>query len=252
MFIPFVIWEARANTWASFCLARTFAALASSFSQTVPPATIADIFIKQVRGSKMSMYGVAVVMAPALAPVFCGLIVNASSWRNIFWFNTGLAALQLVLFFFFVPETLWIADDAPVQETPVELADSQDKNVAVQAEHGQAAVLPTGHVGAAWMPWSRPSEYLGVVMSPILMVGFQRYSELMTVSLLAYSPSFHILWLSICMVGWLDRRRPTDFAASAVRVCHRSSWRCLSRLWNRSCSGQVVGGYRWGQNRGIL
>lgn len=68
------------------------------------PQPSPDIFVKQVRGSKMSMFGVAVVVAPAVAPVFCGLIVSHTSWRVLFWLILGMAGLQLVMFFFLVPE----------------------------------------------------------------------------------------------------------------------------------------------------
>jgi len=75
VFIPCAIWMALSNSYACFCIARVFAGLSSSWSQTVPPATVADMTIKSKRGDKMSLYGTAVVIAPAVAPLFCGLII---------------------------------------------------------------------------------------------------------------------------------------------------------------------------------
>lgn len=66
---------ALSNSYACFCAARVFAGLSSSWSQTVPPATVADMTIPSKRGDKMSLYGTAVVIAPAMAPLFCGLII---------------------------------------------------------------------------------------------------------------------------------------------------------------------------------
>jgi MFS family permease len=67
---------ALSRTYPVFCVARTVAGLVSSFSQTLPPATVADIYIRQVRGSKMSAYGVSVIIAPVVAPFICGLVVS--------------------------------------------------------------------------------------------------------------------------------------------------------------------------------
>mgnify|MGYP002718906708 CR=1 FL=1 len=171
-FIPCTVWMALSPSYISFAIARVVAGLVSSFSQTVPPATITDIFVKEVRGSKMSMFGVAVVIAPAVSPLFCGLIVNASSWRNLFWLILGLAGLQFVLFFIIVPETLWNPD----VETALTLTSGStledDKGVEQHVESASPASSPTtsGHVGAAWMPWQRPAEYMRIVLSPVLMV----------------------------------------------------------------------------------
>lgn len=197
---------ALSNSYACFSAARVVAGLCSSFSQTVPPATVADIYVKEgahslprtlvwqnadeaqraVRGSKMSMFGTAVVVAPAVAPVFSGLIVNSLSWRILFWLVLALAGLQLVLFFFVVPETLWIptptVDEAPSPGTAVKgnsptpsMLDTA-KPIACEEEHLEMASVPggqaagAGHVGAAWMPWRRPVEFLRVCFSPVAMV----------------------------------------------------------------------------------
>lgn len=169
-----VIWMALSKSYVSFCVARVFAGLSSSWSQTVPASTIADIFVKQVRGSKISMYAVAVVIAPAVSPIFCALVVQSHSWRVLFWIILGMAGLQLALFFAFVPETLW-NEAAPSTHTPVPHPVS-DKSADDQVEQPGAMSYNSapagGWVGSAWMPWERPGEYLQIFLSPILMVSF--------------------------------------------------------------------------------
>jgi MFS family permease len=39
-------------------------------------------------------------------PVIGGIIVTYGSWRNIFWFQTGLAAIGTILCIFLLPETI--------------------------------------------------------------------------------------------------------------------------------------------------
>ncbi|WVW83541.1 hypothetical protein I302_105562 [Kwoniella bestiolae CBS 10118] len=184
-FIPCVIWMALSNTYIVFAIARVFAGITSSFSQTVPPATVGDIFVKEVRGSKMSMFAVAVVIAPAIGPIFCGLIVENTTWRVLFWLILGLAVVQLAAFFFIVPETLWIE----TEETPMGVAltntgselqqvssDGKDYDSKAITEHVEEThhsfTTRNGHVGAAWMPWKRPKEYLAISLSPILMARY--------------------------------------------------------------------------------
>jgi len=186
LFIPCVIWMALSKTYISFCLARVFAGLTSSFSQTVPPSTIADIFVKNIRGHKMSMFGVAVIIAPVVAPFICGLVINSRPWQDLFWIVLGLAGLQLAMFFLLVPETLWIEDTAPAshEHAATEMqpvpADHDVKSKSFEDRHIEEgtsvpalhAGLPTGHCGPAWMPWQRPGEYFRIFMSPILMLHY--------------------------------------------------------------------------------
>jgi MFS family permease len=198
---------ALSKTYISFCIARVFAGLTSAFSQTVPPSTIADIFVKDIRGHKMSMFGVAVIIAPVVAPFICGLVVSGKEvtsgrswnglahhqspaqirtrpWQDLFWIVLGLAGLQLAMFFLLVPETLWIEDARPPtqEHAPTELQavtsghDAKSKGCEGQhIEEGSVVPqlqtsVPAGHCGPAWMPWQRPREYFRIFMSPILMV----------------------------------------------------------------------------------
>ncbi|BGP44660.1 hypothetical protein JCM10450v2_000474 [Rhodotorula kratochvilovae] len=188
LFLPCVVWMALSGSYACFSAARVVAGLCSSFSQTVPPATVADIYVKEVRGSKMSMFATAVVIAPAVAPVFSGLIVNSLAWHVLFWLVLGLAGLQLALFFFIVPETLWnerpvadegVAPQGPGAKTASPTSSTVDASKpAFDEERVEMAAIPVGsatsegHVGAAWMPWRRPGEFLRVFLSPILMARY--------------------------------------------------------------------------------
>ncbi|KLT40406.1 MFS general substrate transporter [Cutaneotrichosporon oleaginosum] len=162
--LPCCVWLALSNSFPVFAVGRTVMGLIGSFSQTVPPATVADIFRPEIRGHKMSTYGVAVVISPCVAPVFSGLIVDKHSWRNLFWFCLALCGLQLILYFFIVPETLWVEAESKVEE--IEL----DKGVYAQTE--VATPYGAGRTGVAWYPWARPREYLGLLWSPIAMLRF--------------------------------------------------------------------------------
>ncbi|KAJ9111664.1 hypothetical protein QFC19_001023 [Naganishia cerealis] len=126
LFIPCVIWMALSKNYAVFCAGRFFAGFFSAFSQTVPPASIADIYPPEVRGDKMAIFGVAVILAPAISPLICGLVIEYqdAKWQIIYWIVLGFAGLQLLMFIFLVPETLWVED--PVLEHQQETLQIED------------------------------------------------------------------------------------------------------------------------------
>jgi hypothetical protein len=95
----------------------------------------------------------------------------------MFWVVLGFAVLQLILFVFLVPETLWNEDETPISMSNVSsnllaTTETHGKQVVehVQLENGQQRNIRSGRVGAAWMPWKRPGEFAKIFMSPILMV----------------------------------------------------------------------------------
>ncbi len=60
-------------------------------------AILADTFPPQKRSMAFALYGVAVVMAPALGPTVGGYIVDNASWRWLFFLNIPVGILSLIL-----------------------------------------------------------------------------------------------------------------------------------------------------------
>lgn len=81
------IFMALSPSYTCFAIARTLAGLCSGWSQSIPPATVADIYVREVRGDKMSVFGVAVVISPAVAPLFSGLIISHTTWHTLLSVN---------------------------------------------------------------------------------------------------------------------------------------------------------------------
>lgn len=144
----------------------------------------------------MSAFTVAVVIAPVLAPLICSAVISqGNSWRVLFWIILGMAALQFLLFFFLVPETLWVKEGEKAIESAADGNESEKedthKNMPPLAlrltdytsgyDTAAGSVRPHhGHVGAAWMPWQRPGHFLQVMASPIIMA---QYIPIVTVSI---------------------------------------------------------------------
>jgi DHA2 family multidrug resistance protein len=65
---------------------------------------LADSFPPNKRAQAFAIYGVAVIVAPALGPTIGGYITDNASWHWIFFLNVPMGVLSLALVHFFVDE----------------------------------------------------------------------------------------------------------------------------------------------------
>jgi DHA2 family multidrug resistance protein len=65
--------------------------------QPMSQAIMADSFPPKKRGSAFALFGVTVLVAPALGPILGGWITDSFSWRWIFFINIPVGLLTLVL-----------------------------------------------------------------------------------------------------------------------------------------------------------
>lgn len=72
-------------------------------------ATVADLFVPAERGTAMSIYTAAPVVAPALGPLIGSWVADRLTstyrWRVTLWATSGFAALVASVGFFILPET---------------------------------------------------------------------------------------------------------------------------------------------------
>jgi DHA2 family multidrug resistance protein len=74
-------------------------------------AILADTFSPSQRGMAFSIYGMAVVMAPAIGPTFGGWITDNYSWRWIFYINVPISILSLYLTHRFVEDPPYLHEE---------------------------------------------------------------------------------------------------------------------------------------------
>ena len=72
-------------------------ARAAADSQPSEQAILADTFSAKQRGMAFAMYGMAVVVAPAIGPTLGGWLTDNYSWHWIFLINVPIGILSLVL-----------------------------------------------------------------------------------------------------------------------------------------------------------
>ena len=73
-------------------------------------AILADTFLPHQRGMGFAMYGMAVVLAPAIGPTLGGWITDNYNWHWIFFINVPVGILSLYLTERLVEDPPWIGD----------------------------------------------------------------------------------------------------------------------------------------------
>jgi DHA2 family multidrug resistance protein len=78
---------------------------------TSEQSILADTFSPEKRGMAFAVYGMAVVMAPAIGPTLGGWITDNYSWRWIFYINVPVGIISLILTNKIVEDPPYIAEE---------------------------------------------------------------------------------------------------------------------------------------------
>ncbi|KAL2846770.1 major facilitator superfamily domain-containing protein [Aspergillus pseudodeflectus] len=93
-----------AQNMAMFTVFRVLGGLTGTSFMVMGQTVLADIFEPVVRGTAVGFFMLGTVAGPAIGPCIGGVIVTFASWRNIYWLQTAMAGLGLILSLLFVPE----------------------------------------------------------------------------------------------------------------------------------------------------
>ena len=92
-------------------LFRIFQGAGGGGLQPSEQAILADAFPASQRGMAFSIYGMAVVAAPAIGPTFGGWITDNFSWRWIFYINVPITIVSLYMTHRFVEDPPYLRDE---------------------------------------------------------------------------------------------------------------------------------------------
>ncbi|MCJ1477603.1 hypothetical protein MMC13_006276 [Lambiella insularis] len=84
---------------------RFLAGCAGSTPQTPGGASIGEMFPKDGRGGVMALFGLGPLMGPTLGPVIGGSLSASKGWQWVFWLQSILSGVSLVLGSIFLRET---------------------------------------------------------------------------------------------------------------------------------------------------
>jgi len=78
-------------------LARTLQGAAAGLVQPLAMIVVFRAFPPERRGTAMGLYGLGVILAPALGPTLGGMLIDAYSWRTVFFLGPPLCLLGMGL-----------------------------------------------------------------------------------------------------------------------------------------------------------
>jgi multidrug resistance protein len=93
------------NSYAALFVLRCLQSAGSSTTIALSAGVIADVATVAERGGYMGFVTAGSLLGPALGPTIGGLLSQYLGWRAIFWFLVIIAAVWLVQFLIFYPET---------------------------------------------------------------------------------------------------------------------------------------------------
>ena len=94
-----------ANQFGLVLAARVAEGLAAGVVQPIPAIIIMRAFAPHEQGRAIGLFGMGVVLAPALGPSVGGVLVDVFGWRSIFFMVVPLCIASLVMAYRYVPTT---------------------------------------------------------------------------------------------------------------------------------------------------
>ncbi|KAI1452306.1 MFS general substrate transporter [Annulohypoxylon moriforme] len=122
------IWAAASPSFGSLLGGCIFGAFGGGSSEALGAAIINDIYFLHERGSKMSWYIIFIAFGSSLGPLCGGYLIEYKGWAWGKWLSAILLGVNLLLIFFFAPETRFKrspniverSDSSAVSESPSE------------------------------------------------------------------------------------------------------------------------------------
>lgn len=118
LFTAMSIGTALAPNLPAFFIFRMLTAFQGTSFLLVGTACIGDIFTPTERGTALSWFLSGTLIGPCLAPLLGGVIVTYASWRDIFWMQTGLGGMAVILIIILLPETIPSKNIDDLKELP--------------------------------------------------------------------------------------------------------------------------------------
>lgn len=145
IFFGSCLWGAKAKSFGSLLGARILMGIGSGPAESLPSASIAEIFFAHERAYRTGIYTLLLLGGKNLIPLVSGFVANSLGWHWIFWILAIIAGTFMLLTFLFVHETWWERIAVPNQRS---IKESEMAERARQQMHRPA-----------WQPHPDSSEH---------------------------------------------------------------------------------------------
>ncbi|KAG7412531.1 putative MFS-type transporter [Fusarium oxysporum f. sp. rapae] len=177
------IWTAVAKDFVSLAISRAIQGFCMSPMEALVPASISDIWFVHQRGFRNAVFNLGVLGGINLASPIAGAIIDQYGYRTCLWAMAGAFGVQLLLTFFFMPETAYkrpVDSGIPVNSHLEESSPADDKKECVSEVENRASVcesspIPEKHSFIQELrPWSGYYDSSGFwysIFAPFKMLG---------------------------------------------------------------------------------
>lgn len=164
-------WAASAKSFGNFVAARVIQGLCMSPMEALIPASIADIWFVHERGYRTAIFNLGVLGGINLATPIAGAMIEQWNWRVVMHAMGGAFVLQLILTFFFMPESAFHRTGALNIDTgkqkivtdkmvDAEHMEHDEKNAATSTTASHAAPASTEPRHSFWTEMKPYSGYV--------------------------------------------------------------------------------------------
>ncbi|ANB12399.1 Hol1p [Sugiyamaella lignohabitans] len=140
------------NSFRMLLGARIIMGIGGSPTESLPSASIAEIYFLHERAYRLGIYTLLMLGGKNLIPMVSGFVVGTVGWHWIFWILSMIAGMNLLLTFFFVPETWWDRTPIPNKQSIKETKLARE----ARANSLRSRASSLGHVNEQELPMSTP------------------------------------------------------------------------------------------------
>ncbi|CUM66269.1 uncharacterized protein PRCAT00003930001 [Priceomyces carsonii] len=126
LFLIGSLWAGGSQSFGSLMGARVITGIGASPTESLPSATIAEIYFAHERAYRVGIYTMLMLGGKNIVPLLSGLVFQYLDRHWLFWILSMFLGTNLVLTFLFVPETFWDRSPTPSKRSKEETEAAQN------------------------------------------------------------------------------------------------------------------------------
>ncbi len=141
IFFGGAIWGGAAKSFGSLLGARIIMGIGAAPTESLPSSSIAEIYFMHERAYRLGIYTLLMLGGKNIVPLVSAFIINAKGWNWVFWVLSIVVGMDLVLIFFFVPDTWFNRAPTPNKRSIAESIMAQDARANSLMSHNSRQSL---------------------------------------------------------------------------------------------------------------